>query len=105
MRDRGGAEERVDLLQQATLVLRERHAVQARAALQQLGDAADLALDSLAARLGGVGGEDRAELQAAQQREGLAAPALVDELAVGDGDVVDGVLVRRGGDRALAGAQ
>ena len=73
--------------------------------LEQAGDAADLALDGLTARLGGVGGEDRVELEAVQQGVRLTAAALVHELVVRDGDVVDRVLVGTDRDLALALAQ
>ena len=50
-------------------------------------------------------GEDGMELQAVEQGQGLAAPALVHQLVVGNRDVVDGILVLGRGDGLLAGAQ
>jgi len=52
-----------------------------------------------------VGGEDGAELKALEQGIGLAAAALVDELLIRDGDVVDRIFVGVDGDLALALAQ
>ena len=103
--DGRGAHQGVDLLQELALVLGQGDAAQLGALLQQTGDAADLALDGLAAGLGGVGGEDRVELEAVEKGHGLAAAALVHELAVGHRDVVDGVGLGRGGYGALAQAQ
>ena len=103
--DGRGAHQGVDLLQELALVLGQGDATQLGALLQQAGDAADLALDGLAAGLGGVGGKDRVELEAVEKGHGLAAAALVHELAVGHRDVVDGVGLGRSGHGALAQPQ
>ena len=103
--DRGRAEERVDLLEHEPLVLPELDAREVGAPVEKDGDAPDLALDRLAAGLRGMRGEHRPELEPAEQGERLAATALVDEPVVGDGDVVDRVLVRPHGHVVLAGPQ
>ena len=88
-RDRGGAEQRVDLVVQATAVLLLVGAAKLVVLFEQFGDPADLAFHGLAACLGRVRGEHRVELQAVQQLLGLGRAHLVDELMVGDGELVD----------------
>ena len=105
VRDGARAEERVDLLQQAALVVEQGDAAQALVLLEQAGDAANLALDGLAAGLGGVRSEHGVELKAVKKGVGLAAAALVDELVVGNGEVVDRVVGVADGNLALALAQ
>ncbi len=90
-RDRGGAEQCVDLVVQTTAVLFLVGAAELVVHGEQLGDSADLAFHRLAARFGRVRGEDRVELQAVQQLLGLGRTQLVDELVVGDGEFVDRV--------------
>ena len=101
--DRGRAEERVDFLEHEPLVLPELDAREVGAPVEKDGDASYLALDRLAAGLRGMRGEHRPELEAAEQRERLATPALVDKSVVGDGDVIDRVLVRPHGHVVLTG--
>ena len=103
--DGAGAQQGLDLLQHAALVLRALGRPQERALLQQVRDTADLALGRLAARLGGVGGEHGMELQALQQRVGLRAAALVNQPVIGNGDLVHGVLAGLRVHAGLAGAQ
>ena len=105
VRDGRGAHQGVDLLQHEALVLHQLDARERRALGEKLGDAADLALDGLAARLGGVRGEDGVELQAVEERRRLCAAALVHQLAVRHRKVVDGVGGLCCGDLALAPAQ
>ncbi len=101
-RDGRGAEERLDLLQHLALVLEQVGAAQARPLVEQGRDAADLALDRLAARLGRVGREDGVELQAPQQPVGLLLPAFQRELAIGHRHLVHGVGILQGRDLRLA---
>ena len=96
------AQQGIDLLQHVALVLREVGAAQARALLEQAGDAADLALDGLPAGLGGVRGEDGVELEALEQLGGAVGAGLVNEPLVGDGKRVGLVHVGVEGDLALA---
>ena len=104
-RNGAGADKGIDLLEHLALVLGQGYAAQARALLQQDRDAADLALGGLAARLSGMGGKDRPELQAVQEGYGLAPTALVHQLVVGHGEVVYGILVRAHRHLGLALAQ
>ena len=104
-RDGARAHQGVDLLQHVALVLHQVGAAQAGALLQQIGDAADLALDGLAARLGGMRGKDRVELQAAEQLGGLGAADLLGELVERHGKRVGRVDRVLGGHVALALAQ
>ena len=104
-RDGARAHERIDLLQHMALVFHEVGTTQAAALLEQARDAADLALDGATARLGGMRGEDGVELQALEQLARAALPHLVDETAVGDGELVGGVDGRIDRDVALASAQ
>ena len=70
------------------LVLHEVGAAEKGPLLQKAGDAADLALNGLAARLGGVRGEDRVELEAVQQLDGMLAAHLVHQLVEGNRELV-----------------
>ena len=105
VRDGRGAHQRVNLLQHEALVLHQLNAGERRALGEKLGDAADLALDRLAPRLGGVRGKDGVELQAVEKRRCLGATALVYQLAIGHREVVDGIGRLGGGNLALAAAQ
>ena len=89
MLDRRGAEQRVDLVEQATVVLALLGAAQQRAHLQQFGDATDLAFHRLAPGLGRVGGEHRVELKLLQQGLGLGRSHLGDQLVIDHGQLVD----------------
>ena len=92
-----GAEQGVDLVvetAQAFLLVR---AAENLVFPEQFGDAADLAFHCLAACFSGVRGEDGVELKLVEQLLGLGRAHLVDELVVGDGELVDRI------DRLLAG--
>ena len=96
-RDWRGAEQGVDLVvetAQAFLLVR---AAENLVFPEQFGDAADLAFHCLAACFSGVRGEDGVELKLVEQLLGLGRAHLVDELVVGDGELVDRI------DRLLAG--
>ena len=96
-RNRRGAEQGVDLVvetAQAFLLVR---AAENLVFPEQFGDAADLAFHCLAACFSGVRGEDGVELKLVEQLLGLGRAHLVDELVVGDGELVDRI------DRLLAG--
>ena len=103
--DGARAHEGVDLLQHMALVLHQVGAAHVGALLKQAGDAADLALDGLAARLRGMRGKDRVELQAGEQLGGLGAADLLVELVERHGEGIRGVDRILGGHIALALAQ
>lgn len=90
-RDRGRAEQRVDLVVETAvaflLVRSAQHAVRG----ELVGDAADLAFHGLASRLGRMGGEDRMELETVEQLLRLGRAHLGDELMVGLRHLVDRV--------------
>ncbi len=87
-RNRRGAEQRVDLVVEATAVFLLVGAAEQTVRFEQLGDAADLAFHGLTAGLGGVRGEHRVELELVEQLLGLGRTHLVDELVVGAGHLV-----------------
>ena len=88
-RDRGGAEQRVDFVVETAQTLLLVQSAEALVFLEQFGDAADLAFHGLAAGLGGVRREHGVELEPVEQLLGLGRAHLVDELVVGDGELVD----------------
>ena len=98
--DGGGAPHRVDLGEEATLVLRERRAAEALRVplVEERRDAPHRAGDRTTARLRGVRGEHGAELEATQPAQRLLAPDLADELLERLGQRVVG---RRGAGREL----
>ena len=99
------AHQRVDLLQHVALVLDERRAAQTRMLVKKLCNAADLALDGFAARLGGMRGEHGVELELAQKSVCLLGADLFKQLVVGNRELVGGVDDRVDVDRLLALAQ
>lgn len=70
------------------LVLNEVGAAQAPTFLEQAGDAADLTLNGLAARLGRMRGENRMELQAREQLGCFGSAHLIGELMERHGEGV-----------------
>ena len=100
-RDGARAQQRVDLLEHVAFVLREVRATQMRVLLEQAGDTTDLALDGLAASLGGVRGEHGVELEAREQLVGMLLAGLLHQLVVGHGERVGLVGLRIEGHRAL----
>ena len=95
----------VDLLQHMALVLHQVGAAQTRTLLQQVGDAANLALDGLTTGLGGMCGKDRVELELAEQLVGALDTHLVYQLVIGDGEFVSGIDLGIGRCAGLALAQ
>ena len=87
-RDRGRAEQRVDLVVEAADVLLLVGAAEALVLFQQLRDAADLAFDCLAARFGRMRREHRVEFELLQQRLGFGRPHFGQQLMVGGGQFV-----------------
>ena len=79
---------------QAFLLIR---AAEALVLLKQFGNAADLAFHGLTTGLSGVRREDGVEFELVEQFLGLGRASLIDELVVGDGELVDRVdrLVKR----------
>ena len=100
--DGARAQQRVDLLEHVALVLGEVGATQARMLLEKARDAADLALDGLAAGLRGVRGEDGVELETPKKLLGAILAGLLHELVVGHGKRVALVGLGVEGDLALA---
>ena len=99
-RDRGGAEQRVDLVEESTGVFLLVRAAEQLMRFEQLGDTADLAFHGLTAGFGRMRGEHRMELELVEQLLGPGRTHLVDELVVGAGHFVhrvDGLGVIHGG--------
>ena len=99
-RDRGGAEQRVDLVEESTGVFLLVRAAEQLMRFEQLGDAADLAFHGLTAGFGRMRGEHRMELELVEQLLGPGRTHLVDELVVGAGHFVhriDGLILIHGG--------
>ena len=101
-RDGARAQQRIDLLEHVALVLRKVRAAQMRVLLEQAGKTTNLALDGLAASLGGVRGEHGMELEAREKLVGMLLAGLVHKLVVGHGERVGLVGLGVEGDLALA---
>ena len=87
--DRGGAEQRVDLVEETTGVFLLVRAAKQLMCFEQLGDTANLAFHGLTAGFGRMRGEHRVELELVEQFLCLGRTELVDELVVGAGHFVD----------------
>ena len=99
-RDRGSAEQGVDLIEQTAGIFLLVRAAEQLMRLKQAGDAADLAFHGLTARLGRMCGEHRVELELVKQIPGLGRTQLVNELMIGAGHFVhriDGLVLVHGG--------
>ncbi len=99
------AEERVNLLEHAALVLRKLRAAQRWPLCKKVCDAADLCGHSLAACLGRVRCEDRVELKTVQEGVCLVLADLFDQAVVGNCDLVHGVFGRVRRHDTLAAAE
>ena len=87
-RDRRGAEQGIDLVEETTGVFLLVRAAEQLMRFEQLGDTADLAFHGLTAGFGRMRGEHRMELELVEQLLGPGRTHLVDELVVGAGHFV-----------------
>ena len=101
-RDRGRAEQRIDFVVQLAINLVEVAAAQVATHGQQLRNAADLAFDGLAARLGRMGREHGVELKLVEQFESLVVTDFTSQLLESSRQFVDRIGLCPLGDLRLA---